>query len=202
MSNIKKIAVKALADYISTRVPELTTSTHVGAQGPEITAKWPSLVLVPGSFSFNPIQADEVYDPEDIDVLVSEVGDFEGVVELQLFAKSGPERNKIEQKIVDLFLSTPWAPGVIKTTTPNLTVGGTATLYPAPVAFRLDGEDWQEEFSFEKRRFSFLDVELNFPALMLQTAYTIDTLKLAITEDLSSDVAAEEVTVNEDGTIS
>lgn len=197
--NIKRQALETLKNYLAPRLAGV--HVHAYSAGPEEPAQAPCLVIIGDRFVFQPFQADEVHDPgEGADYVILDVGSFAGRVEMRLYAKSVPERERLEQAILDAFLETPGAPGVVKTNSPALTVGGQVTLYQAPIAYRLDEEEWREEFAFEGRRFSFLDIEVDFPALVKRAAYTLQDVYLAITEDLTSDSPAEMVLVNDDGT--
>ena len=73
--------------------------------------------------------------------------------------------------------------------------------YDAPVAFTLDESEWQDEKVFDKRRYTYLTLDLVLPALVMQSVATINEYVLAITSDLASDVPDEEVSISEDGDI-
>jgi hypothetical protein len=133
--------------------------------------------------------------------VLEEVGEFLGTFEIRLYATSPAKREELEQDVIDLFMSSAHRPGIILGQTGNLTIQGAATLYSAPIAFSLEETEWREEFAWENRRFSFLDVRVEFPALVLQDAYTIKSLRTAITQDLGSDVPDEVVEVQDDGSI-
>lgn len=199
--NIKRTVGDAIAAYFAANVTGLTGRVSAVQAGPEKTQEFPSVALLPNTFDFQPFEPDEVYwdaVTDDGKVLIN-VGEFDGIYELQLYAKSVPEREIYEQRIMDLMLSTPGAPGTLYVTLPALLVGGYQSLYAPEIKVRLDSEEWREEFSFESRRYSFLDLEISFPALVARDAYTIESLQSAITNDLESDTPDDIVEVQEDG---
>lgn len=206
-SNLKRIAAQTLATWLATEIPSLVGKIHTVAPEPTDRAQFPCVAILAQKMNFEPAQADETYwseDPgegTDIDdgKLVMNVGDFTGVCEIRVYAKSVAERESLEEKILHAFMSVEMRPGVVALTTPAVTVNEYVTLYEAPVAFMLDTADWQEEYAFENRRFSFLDLDMIFPALVLRDAYRIEHLQTAINEDLESDTADETVEIDEDG---
>jgi hypothetical protein len=157
---------------------------------------------------FEPAQADEVYEnATDDGKVIVDVGSFTGLFTLQLFAASPAEREKYEQAIMDLFLSTEWAPGTLFVTTPNLIVNGYSSLYQAELKARLDSEEWNEELAFEAKRYSFLEIYIDYPALTTYIAPAIQSLQLALM-DMESVVvtvadipAGDRVEVQQDGSV-
>lgn len=222
-SNLKRIAAQTLATWLVEQVPELEDLIHTVAPEPTDRAQFPCVAILAQKMSYEPAQADEVYwnedvipdpdldedgdpltDPPNIDdgKLIMNVGAFTGVCEIRVYAKNVAERERLEERILHAFLSVEMAPGVVAITTPAVTVNEYVTLYEAPVAFMLDSADWTEEYAFENRRFSFMDLDMAFPALVVRGAYRLETLQLAITEDLESDTAEETVEIDEDGELS
>jgi hypothetical protein len=205
--NIKRVCADALASYIVTKIPELTGKVSAETEDPGKMAPCLAVKVLPDEFSFEPSQADEVYeaDPDDGKVVV-DVGAFSGIFTIQLFAVGKEERGKYEQKLMDMFLATEWAPGTIFVNTPNLTVNGYASLYSAELRIRLDSEDWSDEFAFEAKRYSFLEVSVDLPALTTYSAANLTSLQLALS-DIDADIYAVEdvdpayrVEIQEDGT--
>lgn len=199
--NIKRIVGKAIADYIAANVTGLSGRVSEVLDGPEQAMVFPSATVLPDALTYEPQQADEVYWRTDIDdgKIVLNVGDFAGTYELRLYTKTRPERELYEQRILDLFLSTQDAPGTIYVNTPTLTVGGYVSLYSAQIQVRLDSEQWREEFAFENRRYVFIDLDIAFPALVSRNAPTMESLRVALTNALDSNVPDEVVEVQLDG---
>lgn len=201
-TNLKRIASKTFATWLEGKVPELAGRVHTVAEGPTEDAGWPCAALVPNVLTFEAFHASpEVWSAavDDGKALVN-VGEFTGSYELRIYAKSVGERETLEDKVLHAIMAEPMRRGAVSLLTPAVTVGGLVTLYQAPVGFVLDTIQWNEELAWENRRFSFIDLDVEFPALVVQDAYTITQLIVAINENLESDVPDEEFQVNEDGT--
>ncbi len=215
--SIKRVVADAIASYISTNIAGLTGLVSAVSAGPEVQAPCLAVKIISDKFRFEPSQSDELYwideDSTDDDPIaddgkvVLDVGSFTGTYTIQLFAANVPERELYEQKILDLFLETLWAPGTIFVTTPALIVNGYASLHTAQIKARLESEEWSEEFSFESRRYSFLDIYIDYPALTTDDAATMTSLQLALastsaTVTTIADIpAANRVEVQEDGSV-
>lgn len=204
-TNLKRIASKTFATWLEGKVPELAGKIHTVAEGPTEAAGWPCAALVPSVVTFEPFPTGEVVwfqapPLADDGKAVMKVGEFTGSYELRIYAKNVAEREALEEKVLHALMAEPMRPGVVSLTTPTLTVNSLVTLYAAPVAFMLDQAEWNEEFAYENRRFSFIDLDVEFPALVVRDAYTITQLVVAINENLESDVPDEQFQVNEDGT--
>ena len=186
MGNIsmKRVAADAIANYLASNITGLAGKVSAVASGPETMAPCLAVKILPEQFHFEPTQADEVYftDPDDGKLIV-DVGSFTGFFTIQLFAVGVAEREQYEQAILDLFLETPWASGTLFITTPNLIVNGYASLYAAELKVRLETEDWSEEFAFEAKRYSFLEIYIDFPALTTYDAPTMDSIQLWLNDD-------------------
>jgi hypothetical protein len=200
MAGIKRTTLDTLKTRLES-ISGLSGKVFVAQQGPEKTVTYPSVVIIPQAFTFEPETAEDVWwdAVTDDGKVLQEVGTFDGLLEIQLYTNSAPQREQFEEAILQAFLSTPGAPGTICLNTPTLTVNGLVSLYSAPILYRLDDEDWREEFAFESRRFSFLDVVVSFPALTVRDAYTLDSLRVAITENLDGETPREVYEVQEDG---
>lgn len=206
-SSIKRAVSETFASWLAGKVPALAGKIHAVQSGPNELSVWPCAALVANVLTYDPFQADEVWaqDPDafpftDDGKVVLNVGDFTGSYELRVYAKSVGERETLEEQVLQALLSEEGRSGIVALQTPAVTVGGFTTLYQAPCAFMLERELWQEEFAFENRRFSFIDLEVAFPALIAREAYQINQLCLAINSDLASDVPEENFIVNADGT--
>lgn len=202
--NIKRAAAEALATYLKDKIPQFKGNISSQWADEEEIAVFPSLRILPQKMSFSPFQDDELDDTAD-NRLVLSVGDFEGDFELRLFARSQPEREDLEQRVLDAFMLREGAPGVLTTVTEPVTLnvlgeGEEYTLYQAPVTFTLDNDEWEEEKVFSKKRFTYMSVYGLFPALVSRAVKDIDYLHLGIAEDLNATAPTEDVTVNEDGT--
>lgn len=202
-SNLKRIAAQTFATWLVGKVPSLSGKIHTAQEGPNERAAFPCVSILMRSMTFDPAQADELWWNEDTDdgKLLMNVGCFSGTCEVRVYAKSVAERESLEQQILHALMAEPMSPGVVSLQTPEVTVNSLVTLYQAPVAFCLDDAEWREEFAFENRRFSFIDLDAMFPALVTRDAYTIETLVTALNHDIDSDIPDEQVSINEDGDI-
>lgn len=199
--NIKRIVCRAVASYLAANVTGLANKVSDRQPGPEKDTEFPSALVLPDSFTFQPEEPDEVYWDEDNDdgKVVITVGEFTGQAELRLYAKTVPERELYEQRIMDLFLSQEGSPGTLFITTPTLTINGYVSLHSVEIKVRLESEEWQEEFSFEDRRYSFIDISFAYPAITTRDAHTIESLQMAMA-DLTGD-PTETVEIQEDGSV-
>lgn len=184
--NIKRVTLDAIANYIAANVTGLAGKVSAVAAGSETVAPCLAVKLIAEPFTFEPMDYDEVYWNEVTDdkKLITNVGAFTGLVSLNLYAVSPAERELYEQRILDLFLRTPWAHGTIFVTTPTLTVDGYPSLYTTELKARLEKAEWSDEFSFDSKNYSFMDIYVEYPALALDAdAPTIDSLQLWLSED-------------------
>lgn len=202
-SNIKRIVTNAIADHLATNVAGMQGRVFGVQEGPEKVVNFPSIALLGAAFTFEPSDPDYVSGDDDTDSpLVTDVGEFTGILELQLYTDSKPMRELYEQRIVNHFLAQKGSPGTIYIQLPTLVINELTTLYAPQIKVRLDNEEWNEELAFEAKRYTFIDLTFAFPALTAENAPVIDELHVAINEDLESDVPMEDVIVNEDGSVS
>lgn len=183
-TNLKRITANAIVDYLSTNIVGLTGKVFATAADPEITLPCLALrVISTQPIMFEPTDSDEVYEAvADDGKVIVDVGQFTGRFTLELYTTSPAERELYEQAIIDLFLNTEWAHGTLYLTTPTLTVNSYVSLYSAELKVRLESEQWIEEMSFEAKRYSFMDVSIDYPALTTRDAHTIDSLQIWLSD--------------------
>jgi hypothetical protein len=206
-TNMKRIVADALANYIASNVTGLSGKVSAVAAGPETTLPCLAVKVIADGFTFEPSQEDEVYeaDPDD-GKIITDVGSWVGNFTIELYTATPAERELYEQRIIDLFMSTTWAPGTVYVDLPALTVGGYVSLYQAQIKYRLEQEQWVDEMAFEGKRYTFLDVYVDYPALVTRTAHDLD-IQLFQNQDTSVVVTSTagidddyQVRVAEDGT--
>lgn len=206
-TNIKRIVSDALASYISSNIPSLNGNVATAQSGPETNFATPAVRLMPLLTTFEPSNADEVYyaDPDDGKV-VYEVGQFTGMIQLELWCNTKPQRELFEQAILDLFTVDPWAPGTLILSTPTLTINGYVSLYSAELKVRLDQENWQEELAFEGHRYTFLELTIDYPAMTSANAVTMTELDIDLSSDFNAVItsssqldANDKIAVQDDG---
>lgn len=208
-TNMKRIVANALANHLATNISGLAGKVTAVAAGPDEDLNCLAVKIIPDTFSFEPSNADDVYWDEDTDdgAVVQDVGSWIGNFTIELYTTTPAEREHYEQAIIDLFTSTEWAPGTLFVSTPALTVMGYASLHTAEIKFRLEEENWIDELAFESKRYTFLDIFVDYPALIKRTAATIEDLQLILSQDVDliiTDVDqvddGDQVQVQEDGT--
>lgn len=187
--NMKRIVANALADHLASNVTGLAGKVSAVAAGPETTMPCLSVKIIGDNFSFEPSQEDEVYEAEvDDGKVISDVGSWLGQFTIELYSTTPAERELYEQRILDLFLETEWAPGTLYVDLPALTVGGYVSLYQAQIKFRLESEQWMDEMAFENKRYVFIDIFVDYPALVARDAHDLD-IQLFLNPDLEVEIA-------------
>lgn len=182
--SLQRVVADTFVAYIVSKIPGLVGKVGVGYADPGQAAPCLALRIVQESLRFEPSEPDEVYWRQDTDdgKVVIDVGQFLGHYTLQLYTTSPAERELYEQLLMDLFLEPVWTPGSLTLTTPTLTVNSYVSLYSTDAKFFLVSDTWREELTFEARRMTFLDVEVDFPALTTYSAVTIESLQSAIAD--------------------
>jgi hypothetical protein len=207
-TNMKRIVADALANHLAANIVGLAGKVTAVPAGPEENLKCLAAKVIPSTFNFEPSNADDLYWDEDTDdgKVVQDVGSWTGNFVIELYTTSPAERELYEQKILDLFQATEWAPGTLFISTPALTINGYASLHQSEIKFRLDSEDWIDEMAFESRRYAFIDIFVDYPALTARDAHTIEDLQLAFSSDMDLVITTmedvddgDQVQVQEDG---
>ncbi len=203
MASIKMAACKALVDFLQSQLPDVPVSAPQAPYSQDVA--YPSIVVVPSQFTFVPYQEEEVDDSQPDNLLVR-MGDFEGSVELRIAGTSAFAREELEERVMGLLLNEN-NPGVLVVETAPVRLGGVQYLARAVAGFELTKEAWREEMVFSDERYSFLELDASYPALVSRGSIDnpirlIETLVLAVNHDLASDTADEERNVAIDGSIS
>lgn len=205
-TNMKRIVADALANHLASNVTGLSGKVTAVAAGPETVLPCLAVKIIPDTFNFEPAQEDEVYeaDPDD-GKIITDVGSWVGQFTIELYASTPAEREQYEQAIIDLFMAETWAPGTLYVNLPALTVGGYASLYQAQIKFRVEQEQWLDELAFEGKRYTFLDIFVDYPALVTRTAHDLD-VSILFSPDVEVEITAVDqidgdyqVTVTEEG---
>lgn len=186
---IKRACLDALADALRAALPP-TVDVDVCAADWEEPTKFPAVRVLPGRFSLDTSQEEEVDDTQ-ADKLFVQVGEFVGSVEVRVSARNRTQRENVEDYVLNWLLSPEWTPGTRTVLVSGVVVGGIATTYAAPCTFELTDEEWREEMAFSDKRFSFVDLQTTFPALAMRTqTYTIQDLRLVMEADINLDLSA------------
>lgn len=219
MSRLLAAACRLLGAACKDAAPELATISTVQAP-PEEASVYPALALLPERFRLVAHGDEEVVDDDGDPIMtnattaVMEVGSLRGTVRLWLATRLTAERARLEEKVVSAFFQDDLAPSRLLVTLENVEVLGVATGADWPVAFMIDTTEWREELVFSERRWSFIQLNVDIPVLILRKdAALVTTLVAALTTDITTtvddptDVAVppltslEQVTVADDGTI-
>ena len=134
------------------------------------------------------------------DRIVVNVGKHDATIQLRLGATDLETRMELEQKISDLFLSSPMRPGVLLTDVVACPVEFLA-------AWELDEDEWRNEMAFDRAYYSVTKITGIIPALATRLdAPIIYDLQLGFTQEFDAATFGppdvEVVTIAEDGTIS
>lgn len=194
--NLKTVALESIAAAIAAGIPSLPC--EAGEDDEESTATPPCLRVVElGGFRYEALQEAVISAPEAETWMLNKVGYFAGDVELRIYAHSKPERDDLEEAVRQFFLAgVEDQPGLLRATTPQLVIGGVTTLAATTIACDLDNEDWREEFVFSRKRYSFVRVSCEWPALLVRTGIpTIQEFHLQLADSLDATSADEEVII-------
>jgi len=193
-------ALRVLAQTIGGRIPELADSICPWPTPPNHKLKFPSLAIIPVSWTYYPDQAEEVAFDPDPDTALMNVGRHEAIIQLRLAHASPVPRAVLEEKILDIFLSTPFHPGVLLTPVDAVPRRGEWN-----AAWELDDTEWHDENAFDQEFWSFIAITGIIPALVERApAPRITDLRLALVPwgGQSTDPGTVTVRVNADGSLS
>lgn len=129
---------------------------------------------------------------------LSHIGTARMKARIWIAARTGPQREKLEDDIELAFQSDRAAPGRMLVSIAGVKVGGMTINFGFATADHGDSE-WQGEHVFEERLWSYLMFDLDVPILIPRTEPIVTELVLAITTDLDTEVEAVEDLVTLDG---
>ncbi len=204
MGVIRLDALYGLERAITCAVPELKDKVCVGQSGSEHNLAFPSLSIDVFRWKYEPNQAQERYTPSE-GLLVVQVGNHRADVQLRVGAATKYERALLEQKILNIFLSSELAPGVLITHPTQC-----EDLGPFFCSWTLEDDQWGDEKAFDAEYYSEMTVEATIPALVTRSGvYTVFDLQVGVkAETAEIEEAAtmaspgfELITVQADGTI-
>jgi len=205
MAIIRLDALRGLELAITCAIPELIGRVCVGQADAGHHQKFPSLQIDPKRWNYFPDQAMETYEPAP-NAVVMNVGRHQAEIEIVIGAATLFERYALEQKLLDLFLSTPMHPGVL-----FAQITACEALGPFVAAWELDSDEWHDEKSFSQEFYSHVTVLGTIPALVTRRGvYTINQLHTGLnltpnpTDGILPSFAppgVEVVQVNSDGSI-
>lgn len=184
MSTLRHAAAEAVARVISAAVgDDASGNCRAGEDDEEEVASYPAIRVLTRRVEFMPWQEEGIEledNPSLTDHSLARVGDFEGRLEIRVYHTYPTRREALEEQIMYLLTSQEGAPGTLVAQTDPVIINGISTLYPATVSCFLDNAEWTEEFVFEKKRMSFLELDFSYEALALRNAFTIDQIRLEL----------------------
>jgi len=183
MSALKRQAAQALATYLSAQIPGIPF-TAVSADY-EQDATFPCGVVIPRHGQFMAWQDDEK-ETTSTKQLVT-VGEFEGQVEIRLCGLEQPQREDLEQQVMDVLASSEFSPGVVTLQAPAISIGGTQFTHQPLVVFSLTDEDWREEMVFTSERYASLMMDAWYHVFVARDYPDINEIVLSLTHDVTSD---------------
>lgn len=228
MAAVRLTAFRALAAAIERAIGDLADHVSIEPTDSSQTMPFsdpldtPSLVIERQRFDFIPDQAGSVVHDPGGNIAIVNVGRHEGRVTLRLSTSDRDERDELEQEILELWLGQPGRPGILVTPVVGVPRFGLFTC-----AWELEDGDWRDEMVFTRARQSELNLTAQIPALAsqlttpsvadalqgdtptLEPVFTIDSLRLALTEDfdatfdetVTTGPTVEVVQINQDGTL-
>lgn len=205
MAVVRLEALKMLALYIKTAIPELVDHICLGQADPRKEQSLPTLTIEPIRWKYFPDQMSE-HNVEFIDRLIANVGRHESTIQLRLKAATAFQRSYLEQRVIDLFLETPLHPGVLQTV-----VVACDDLGDFLAAWEYDTDEWDDIGAFDGEFCSVIAVTGIIPALVTRgSVHSIEELQLGLTHEFETEftpttfntsVDVEVVQVNQDGSI-
>ncbi len=195
MSVLRQKACEALLNYLQPLVdgnmPPLSSSISYQVAWADYAddIAYPGVVVVPGKFSFYPTQEQEEDDTVSGSLLVS-AGELDGTVQIRAYAATQFVRRSLEDAIIQALCSSELSPGVVSLRMDPVPIGGVTWVSGSICSFQVDDVEWNEERVFSSRRYSYLDLDCQYPMLYARQSYDIQNLQFvfsaAVTEDLST----------------
>jgi hypothetical protein len=205
---VKTQSIAAFAAAIAIAVPELYGKITVHQEVPATIEVFPNLaIVIAGRLAFDPAQEDVFADLGN-NVVVFNVGAFEGPIQLRLTAATIRERSVLCEKIEQWMLSREGSPGI--QVVQVIDVDNPTTLSWV-AAFEMDDEMWDDSGALMRTYESISTINVVLPALVTRSpVYTIETLILGTTGDFLTQFTpdtfgppdVELVVINQDGSIS
>lgn len=204
MAVVRLEALRALEIAIECAIPALKGKICVGQAPVGHRLEYPSLSIDPVRWKYAPDQAQETVEIAR-DRVVMNVGRHTATIQIEIVAADLSQRYELEQKVIDLFLSTPLHPGVLLTPVSACPALGTFI-----AAWEYDEDEWIDVAAHDGKFISRIIFDGIIPALVTRgEAYTIEQLQLGLTQDFekvfdkttfNSDPAVDVIQIKEDGT--
>jgi hypothetical protein len=180
--SLKRAAAKALAEHFAREVSMLAGKTHSVSAEPEEATTTPALYVLPGKMTYESVQAVAV--DETFSLLTA--GYWVGTWELRLCHRTPHEREALEQAVLACFYRIEGAPGTLDLLLVPV-LDGTPAQTPVLCVFRIYNAEWNEEKSFDKKRFAYLDMDVELPHLMAGSELSFQVANVPAVELDASD---------------
>lgn len=209
--NLTYEAAKALGAALAAAAPGLNVQVLQAEH--DHPAAYPALSIVPRGRKFRP-QQDDIKDSSAATTYLASSGFYEAIFELRIHAATPYERELWEEKVQAAFFASEFTSGTLVVSVANVVAGGVTSTFTANIPVRWRDGEWREELAFSARRYTFVEVDVAVPVLATRAAPTIQTLNLDLAQDSPDmrpvdtgadavqDMATQQVTINQDGSIS
>lgn len=176
---MKRVSCEVLARYIQSRLPPglVPGGVFVGSADHEDAEAQPQIRVLAQQWTFDPYNVADV-DETLANVVLVETGWWEGNTEIRILGTTQPQREAIEEAVLDILVGDDeLSPGIVTALTPPVKIRGQQTSYQAPCTWAIATQEWRDEFSFDDHRYAFLELETVVPALGVRgKTYTINDL--------------------------
>lgn len=206
MAIVKLTALTGLKSLIAAAMPGVFKTITIQIEPSPIVEQMPNLeIILPGRMMFEPDQRDLVADLGN-NVVVFNVGQWVGPVQLRIVATSPLERWALEDTLTQFLMARPGSPGVVV-----VAVTESAQLSWA-AAFEYEDSQLFDQRAQERQYEVAITCNAEIPVLVTESpVYDIDALILGLTSDFATSFDAttfktspqiELVTINQDGSLS
>lgn len=201
--------LRALALMITAAIPSLRGKICVGIAPPSESEHYPNLSMQPTRWTYEPEQAAEQRELPG-NVLVINVGRHSSPMVISIVTANIEERADLEQRVIDLFLSSKDAKGYHRPGVIVAPVTACRALGEWVAAFELESDEWADANAFDRIYESKIIVTALIPALVIErNVFSILELQLALTQDMATTFtpstaippAVDLVTINADGSL-
>ena len=168
---------------------QIDSTKQPGDDGYELTGYWRT------DPTTNVYVTGEIYHL-DQDTTISQVGTVRMKARLWVGARLDPQREQIEEEIAIAFYADRSAPGRMMVSAVGVEIRGIKIPFGVATAMLEDKIQWNSEFAFAERLWSYLPLTIDVPLLIPRTDPLAAKLMLMISEDLATTVATPDDLTN------
>lgn len=200
MSRLRYQAASALIDALLPAMPVGTVGKAV-EQPPTQFSQYPEILALPQRFSFTWWYEEPLCDDNGDVVLDSDgrpmffVGEEEGVLQLQAYARTAYAREAIEDAVTAAFNQLSGKPGVLVATIAAPVISGKTLPVSLTASFSLPTSEWRDELVFSERRREFIDVDATLGVYVPREIADngenaiVQVIDLCLSEDITTDIS-------------